>query len=83
MGTWKKILTITVGVCISSVAYATEIVFDQQLAVSHCTDKWTKRGVLNGGMLVTAWTNKQMVMQKPSICRTNTQISRRSNLLMR
>lgn len=50
MGTLQKILTITVGVCISSAAYSTEIVFDQQLAVSHCTDKWTKRGVLDGDM---------------------------------
>ena len=36
--------------CLSSVATATEIKFEQNLADAFCKDKWTKRGVLDGNM---------------------------------
>ena len=47
--TCKMLIAITLG-CLSSVATAKEIKFEQNLADAFCKDAWTKRGVLDGGM---------------------------------
>lgn len=35
---------------VATAANSTEIKFDQNLAVAHCEDQWTKRGILDGDM---------------------------------
>ena len=50
MHTFHKTLAIAVGISISSPAYSTEIVFDQQLAADYCTKRYSKRGVLDEGL---------------------------------
>ena len=45
-----KTLVVSLVFGLATIVAATEIKFDQGLAQAHCTDKWTKRGVLDGDM---------------------------------